>query len=60
MQRRRGDMLYRPLGSTGVIVSAIGLGGYHIGQQADAQESIRITPDVQVLDLGEPVQIRVR
>jgi len=39
---RRGDMLHRPLGSTGVMVSAIGLGGFHIGQQADEMESIRI------------------
>ncbi len=39
---RRGEMLYRPLGSTGVTVSAIGLGGFHIGQQRDEQESIRI------------------
>src|SRR5262252_9350721 len=39
---RRGDMLYRPLGSTGVTVSAIGLGGFHVGIQADEQESIRI------------------
>jgi aryl-alcohol dehydrogenase-like predicted oxidoreductase len=39
---RRGDMLYRPLGSTGATVSAIGLGGFHIGQQRDEQESIRI------------------
>src|SRR5881394_2740377 len=39
---RRGDMLFRPLGSTGVTVSAIGLGGFHIGQQRDEAESIRI------------------
>jgi aryl-alcohol dehydrogenase-like predicted oxidoreductase len=39
---RKGDMLYRPLGSTGVTVSAIGLGGFHIGQVADEAESIRI------------------
>jgi aryl-alcohol dehydrogenase-like predicted oxidoreductase len=38
---RRGDMLYRPLGSTGATVSAIGLGGFHVGQVAEA-ESIRI------------------
>jgi uncharacterized protein len=33
---------YRPLGRTGERVSAIGLGGYHIGKQADEQESIRL------------------
>lgn len=35
-------MLYRTLGSTQETVSAIGLGGFHIGQQKDEQESIRI------------------
>lgn len=39
---RRGDMLYRTLGRTGETVSVIGLGGFHIGQQKDEQESIRI------------------
>jgi predicted aldo/keto reductase-like oxidoreductase len=33
-------MPYRTLGRTGERVSAIGLGGYHIGKQADEQESI--------------------
>jgi len=32
----------RPLGKTGVNVSCVGLGGYHIGLQADEAESIRI------------------
>src|SRR5262245_66606493 len=35
-------MPYRTLGRTGQKVSAIGLGGYHLGKQADEQESIRI------------------
>jgi uncharacterized protein len=36
------DMIYRQLGTTGETVSAIGLGGYHLGKQADPAESIRI------------------
>jgi aryl-alcohol dehydrogenase-like predicted oxidoreductase len=39
---RKGDMLYRTLGRTGEQVSLLGLGGYHVGTQADEQESIRI------------------
>jgi predicted aldo/keto reductase-like oxidoreductase len=35
-------MIYRKLGKTGERVSAIGLGGYHIGVPADEQEGIRI------------------
>ncbi|MBV9081413.1 MAG: aldo/keto reductase [Acidobacteriaceae bacterium] len=35
-------MIYRKLGSTGERVSAIGLGGYHIGVPDDESESIRI------------------
>lgn len=35
-------MIYRILGKTGERVSAIGLGGFHIGIQSDPQESIRI------------------
>lgn len=35
-------MIYRELGRTGEKVSAIGLGGAHIGQQADPAESIRL------------------
>jgi len=38
----RGGMIYRTLGKTGERVSAIGLGGFHIGTQSDPQESIRI------------------
>jgi aryl-alcohol dehydrogenase-like predicted oxidoreductase len=36
------DMIYRELGTTGERVSAIGLGGYHLGKQSDATESIRL------------------
>ena len=35
-------MIYRILGKTGERVSAIGLGGFHIGLQSDPQESISI------------------
>src|SRR5262245_17676684 len=35
-------MIYRKLGRTGEQVSAIGLGGYHIGVPKDENESIRI------------------
>ena len=38
----RQGIPYRALGRTGEKVSAIGLGGYHVGSQADEQESIRI------------------
>src|SRR6201997_1892480 len=41
-ERRRGDMIFRRLGTTGEWVSLIGLGGYHIGKQADENESIRL------------------
>ena len=35
-------MIYRELGRTGERVSAIGIGGYHIGKQQDPDESIRL------------------
>ena len=38
----KNDMLYRPLGNTGEKISALGLGGYHIGIQGDEAESIRL------------------
>ncbi len=39
---RRGDMIYRTLGRTGERVSAIGLGGYHIGVARTEQDSTRL------------------
>jgi aryl-alcohol dehydrogenase-like predicted oxidoreductase len=41
-QTRSGDMLYRTLGKTGERVSAIGLGGSHIGRPSTEQEAIKI------------------
>lgn len=38
----KDDMPYRPLGRTGEKVSAIGLGGYHIGVQTTDEESITL------------------
>jgi len=38
----KNGIAYRTLGRTGEKVSLIGLGGYHLGKQADPQESIRI------------------
>ena len=35
-------MIYRELGRTGERVSAIGMGGFHIGKQDDPNESIRL------------------
>ena len=47
----RGEMLYRKLGATGVEVSAIGLGGSHLGQPNVAEEdAIRIVHEA--LDRG--------
>lgn len=39
---RHGEMIYRVLGRTGEKVSAIGLGGHHIGRPSDPAEGIRI------------------
>lgn len=38
----RGGMIYRKLGATGEEISIVGLGGAHIGNQSDPQESVRI------------------
>jgi aryl-alcohol dehydrogenase-like predicted oxidoreductase len=39
---KSGDMIYRPLGRTGEKVSALGLGGYHIGVPKDEEVGIRL------------------
>src|SRR4026208_1583819 len=39
---RSGDMIFRVLGRTGEKVSAIGLGGYHLGNPKDPAEATRI------------------
>src|SRR5258705_6615791 len=41
-ETKSGEMIYRTLGRTGEKVSAIGLGGYHIGVPPEEAESIRI------------------
>src|SRR5690348_18295872 len=42
MSDTRSGIPYRRLGRTGEMVSLIGVGGYHLGRQADEQETIRI------------------
>ena len=37
-----GEIPLRPLGATGVMVSALGLGGYHIGKIKNQRDAIRI------------------
>jgi predicted aldo/keto reductase-like oxidoreductase len=39
---RKGEMLYRKLGRTGETVSVVGIGGHHVGEPKDEQETIRI------------------
>ena len=41
-QTKSNNMIYRTLGKTGEKVSAIGLGGFHIGSPKDPNEGIRI------------------
>jgi aryl-alcohol dehydrogenase-like predicted oxidoreductase len=42
MAARTGEIPRRPLGSTGIHVSAIGLGGFHIGGMHSEREAIRL------------------
>jgi predicted aldo/keto reductase-like oxidoreductase len=41
-ETKQGEPYYKTLGRTGEKVSALGLGGFHIGKQKDEAESIRI------------------
>jgi predicted aldo/keto reductase-like oxidoreductase len=41
-QIQNSEMIYRTLGKTGERVSAIGLGGFHIGKQKEEADSIRL------------------
>ena len=41
-ESREGDMLYRILGRTGQRVSAIGVGGHHVGRIKDDAEAVRL------------------
>jgi aryl-alcohol dehydrogenase-like predicted oxidoreductase len=41
-ETKSGEMIYRTLGRTGEKISALGLGGFHIGVPKDEQEGIRI------------------
>jgi predicted aldo/keto reductase-like oxidoreductase len=41
-RRESPNMIYRELGTTGDRVSAIGMGGYHLGKQPEASESIQL------------------
>ncbi|MBE7212805.1 MAG: aldo/keto reductase, partial [Gluconacetobacter diazotrophicus] len=40
---QRGEMLYRPFGRTGEMISAIGMGGFHLGKNAVSDdEAVRL------------------
>ena len=41
-ETRKDDMVYRPLGSTGEMVSIIGMGGFHLGNTSTEDECIRL------------------
>ena len=41
-ETRQGDMIYRPLGTTGATVSLIGMGGYHLGKIDTDAEAVSL------------------
>jgi predicted aldo/keto reductase-like oxidoreductase len=49
-QTHSGEMPRRPLGKTGVQVSAIGIGGYHLGSTKDQQEATELC--ARAIDAG--------
>jgi predicted aldo/keto reductase-like oxidoreductase len=49
-ESKQGDMLYRKLGRTGETISALGLGGFHIGTQKEESESVKLIRDA--IDAG--------
>jgi predicted aldo/keto reductase-like oxidoreductase len=46
----KGDMLYRRLGHTGVLVSALGVGGHHLGDFPSVDEAVRLVHEA--IDAG--------
>jgi hypothetical protein len=57
MAETKEPMPLRALGRTGEKVSAIGLGGYHIGKQADESESITIIVPIWPLIVSSAVPV---
>ena len=41
-ETRKGDMIYRMLGSTGESVSLIGMGGFHLGKPKTDEDAVRL------------------
>ena len=41
-ETRKGDMIYRPLGTTGEMVSLVGMGGFHLGKVPTETETTRL------------------
>jgi uncharacterized protein len=48
--RRKGNMIYRSLGRTGAQVSALGVGGHHLGDLPSVDEAIRLVHEA--IDAG--------